>query len=146
MTSSRRWQREKILTRGKIENEDVEYSRHPIDEKCWPMAYTIHVDILRHPRTKIGVEYVHALKMVDRWRERIVSLSPYLKTPPAVEYSVHEASFVLATSSFAAAFSRENFERIPTLLTNLLIPLSWLAMRFFHFHELAAVSPGFPPS
>lgn len=107
---------------------------------------TIHVDILRHPRTKIGVEYVHALKMVDRWRERIVSLSPYLKTPPAVEYSVHEASFVLATSSFAAAFSRENFERIPTLLTNLLIPLSWLAMRFFHFHELAAVSPGFPPS
>lgn len=74
MTSSRRWQREKILTRGKIENEDVEYSRHPIDEKCWPMAHTIHVDILRHPRTKIGVEYVHALKMVDRWRERIVSL------------------------------------------------------------------------
>lgn len=74
MTSSRRWQREKILTRGKIENEDVEYSRHPIDEKCWPMAHTIHVDILRHPRTKIGVEYVHALKMVDRSRERIVSL------------------------------------------------------------------------
>lgn len=35
---------------------------------------TIHVDILRHPRTKIGVEYVHALKMVDRSRERIVSL------------------------------------------------------------------------
>lgn len=31
----------------------------------------------------------------------------YLKTP--LEYSVHEASFVLATGSFAAAFSREKF-------------------------------------
>lgn len=149
--SSWHWQRENrgIVTRGReIENEDVEHSRYPIYEKCWPMAHDIR-GRTRHVRTKIGVEYVHALKMVDRSRERIVSFritGRYLKTPSTVEYSVHEASFVLATSSFVTAFSRENFERIPTLLTNLLIPLGWLAMRFFHFHELAAVSPGFPPS
>lgn len=60
--------------------------------------------------TKIGVEYVHALKMVDRFEGNESCRSPhrpYLKTPS--EYSVHEASFVLATGSFAAAFSREKF-------------------------------------
>lgn len=77
--SSWHWQRENrgIVTRGReIENEDVEHSRYPIYEKCWPMAHDIR-GRTRHVRTKIGVEYVHALKMVDRSRERIVSLLHY---------------------------------------------------------------------
>lgn len=52
--AKRRWKQENraILTRGKYRER-----RQPIDEKCWPMT--------RHTvRTKIGVEYVGALKTI----------------------------------------------------------------------------------